>query len=97
MKFLDYIKPVATVAKVFAKATPVGAGLSAALDIIEAVEDITEVSNEDLNRMYISIAAGFMDVSAEILRAVADGKITEDEQRKIVGDISTALSGLKQP
>jgi len=96
MQFLKYLKPIAAVGKVFAKATPVGVGLSAALDVIGAIEDITEVSEEDLNRMYLSIAAGFMDASAEIIRSVADdGEIDKDERRKILGKISEALSTLK--
>ena len=81
-KIIDILKPIARVATVFTGGNPVVAGISAALEIIDKVED---ADDDTRTEMYVELAEGLGTVSGIIIEAIRDdGKVTEDEHKEIV-------------
>ena len=88
--FMSILKPAAKIGSVVLKANPVAAGGLAAVELIDSV---TDANDKDRTEMYMDLAAGFLDVSAEIIRSVKDGKITAAEQAEILASIKAAVIG----
>jgi hypothetical protein len=91
MDFMSILKPAAAIGSVVLKSNPVAAGVLAAIEIVDSMAN---ASDEERAEAYMEMAAGFLDVSAEIIRSVKDGKITEEEQKEILRDVKEVMSAL---
>jgi len=80
-KIMDVLKPLAKVATVFTGGNPIVAGVAAALEIIDKVED---ADDDKRTEMYAELAKGLGEFSGCIIEALADGKVSDEEHRKLV-------------
>lgn len=76
-----------------AKSNPVVAAVSAGVTTIDAIAGQDEEARADA---YYDMAVGLMGVSAEILRAVKDGKVTDEEQSEIMRELERTLKDLSE-
>ncbi len=81
----DLLKKISNITKEAVEAAPAVQGITTALKTVNALSGNDPEKRKEL---LLEMAADFADISAEILRALKDGVITDDEFREIMKQVS---------
>jgi hypothetical protein len=97
MKMLEALTGLGKLATVVSGAVPgVGAivtGIEAISAIVETFEGSEEEKDAKRTELYFELGADLAELSASIMRGLKDGKITAEEQAKIIKELKDLIPG----